>query len=71
MESDAQSAAADQEDDLLRLLQRLDILQTQIDQLNNELEDHLDRMRRGRRRANGELGRFSHQAKKLVIYAPY
>ena len=72
----AQFAAGKDEvriDAVLALARRLDRLQIQMDGVNNELTDHLERalMRRRRRLANAELTRFRRQARKLAIYVPY
>jgi hypothetical protein len=59
--------------DMLIFIERLGRLQTRMDELNDALKDYLERKRLHRRRksANAELMRFSQQAKKLALYAPY
>jgi hypothetical protein len=66
------SAVEPNEEELVaRLVQRLDRLQGQLDELNNTLKRHLDRMRSRRRRGKAKLASFSHQAKKLSDHAPF
>jgi molybdenum-dependent DNA-binding transcriptional regulator ModE len=45
-------------------------LQGQLDELNNALKRHVDRMRRRRKSGKATLASFSHQAKKLADHAP-
>jgi hypothetical protein len=65
------SAAEPNEEELMvRLVERLDRLQGQLDELNNALKRHVDRMRRRRKSDKAKLASFSHQAKKLADHAP-
>jgi hypothetical protein len=65
------SAAEPNEEDLMvRLVERLDRLQGQLDELNDALKRHLDRRRRRRKSCKATLTSFSHQAKKLADHAP-
>jgi hypothetical protein len=65
------SAAEPNEEELMvRLVERLDRLQGQLDELNDALKRHLDRRRRRRKSGKATLASFSHQAKKLADHAP-
>jgi hypothetical protein len=55
---------------LVERLERLERLQAQLDDLNQALKNHLDRLRRRRNGAKAKLASFRHQAKKLADRAP-
>jgi hypothetical protein len=63
-------SAGDEDARVLELIERLERLQSQLDDLNNGLKGHLERMRRRRRSGKARLASFNHQAKKLADRAP-
>jgi hypothetical protein len=69
MKSASQPATND-EDLMLELVGRLDRLQAQLDDLNDVLRRHVERVRRRRKSGKARLASFSHQAKKLADHAP-
>jgi hypothetical protein len=62
--------ATKDDQEMIRLLERLDRLQTQLDDLNRVLKRRLDRIARRRKSHKLTLQWFTRQAKRLADHAP-
>ena len=69
MKSAAQPSS-DDEQLMYRLADRVDRLLTQLDELNEVLRRHLERMRSRRRSSKARLASFSQKARKHANHAP-
>jgi hypothetical protein len=58
------------DEEMMRLVERLDKLKMQLDELNAALTHHVDRVKRRRERDKLRLDSHNRQAKKLADHAP-
>jgi len=57
-------------DELVKLVERLDRLEMQLEAVNRMLKSHLERVRRRRNSSKARLRSFGRQARKLADHAP-